>query len=113
MTFEIDFGHPQRITSAVLVTHTPLYNVPLETWGRDAKGTWRLLTKDAVATRRAPQDLRLDAARALRKAGFRYLLTPTGPGGNGPIGDTIVGREADWGMERAADAGRYYLLRVK
>jgi len=64
-------------------------------------------------TRRAPQDLRLDAARALRRAGFRYLLVLTGAGGNAPMGNKIVGHEADWGMERAAEAGRYTLLRVK
>jgi hypothetical protein len=113
MTFEVDFGHAQRITSVSLVTHTPVYHVPLEIWGRDPKSGWRMLAKDAAAIPRAPQDLRLDATRALRHAGFRYLLVPTGTGGNAPIGNSIVGHEADWGMERAAEAGRYDLLRVK
>lgn len=113
MTFEVDFGHAQRITSVSLVTHTPVFHVPLEIWGRDPKSGWRLLAKDAAAIQRAPQDLRLDATRALRRAGFRYLLVPTGNGGNAPIGNSIVGHEADWGMEVAAEAGRYDLLRVK
>jgi hypothetical protein len=114
MTFEVDFGHAQRITSAVLVTHAPVFRqARLEMWGRDTKGEWRMLAKDAEATPRVTQDLRLDAARALRRAGYRYLLTPTGAGGNAPIGNSIVGHETDWGMERAAEAGRFYLLRVK
>ncbi|MBS1856652.1 MAG: hypothetical protein JST11_14885 [Acidobacteria bacterium] len=113
MTFVVNFGHAQRITSAVLVTHTPVFRVSLEVWGLAPKGGWRLLTKDVPAIPRAPQDLRLDAARALRAAGFRYLLVATGEGGNAPIGNVIVGHEAEWGMERAADAGRYYLLRIK
>jgi hypothetical protein len=113
MSFDIDFGHPQRITSAVLVSHAPVFGKPLEVWGKDAKGQWRQLAGDAQATARAPQDLRLDAARALRKAGFRYVLTPTGTGGNAPIGNTMIDHEADWGMERAGEAGRFYLLRVK
>jgi hypothetical protein len=58
-------------------------------------------------------DLRLDAGRALRKAGYRYLLVPKGEGGNAPIGNVIVGHEAEWGMEQAGYAGDYYLLRVK
>ena len=114
MTFAVDFGHAQRITSVVLVTHAPVFReARLEMWGRDARGQWQMLARDATATPRAPQDLRLDAARALRRAGFRYVLTPTGAGGNAPIGNSIVGHESDWGMERAADAGRFYLLRVK
>ena len=113
MTFDVNFGHAQRITSTVLVTHTPLMHVSPEVWGRDPKGVWRLLSKDGNAIARRPQDLRLDAARALRRAGFRYLLVLTGTGGNAPIGNTIVGHEADWGMERVAEAGHYDLLRVK
>ena len=98
---------------AVLVTHTPVFRVPLEVYGRDSKGSWRLLTKNAEAIPRAPQDLRLDASRALRRAGYRYVLAPTGSGGNAPIGNVIVGHEAEWGMERVGEAGRFYLLRVK
>jgi hypothetical protein len=114
MTFEVDFGHAQRLTSAALVTHAPVFpQAQLEIWGRGARGEWHMLAKNPAASPRVPQDLRLDAARALRRAGFRYLLTPTGAGGNAPIGNSIVGHEADWGMERVADAGRVYLLRVK
>jgi hypothetical protein len=114
MTFEVDFGHAQRLTSAALVTHAPVFpQAQLEIWGRGTRGEWQMLAKNPAASPRVPQDLRLDAARALRRAGFRYLLTPTGAGGNAPIGNSIVGHEADWGMERAADAGRFYLLRVK
>jgi hypothetical protein len=38
---------------------------------------------------------------------------PTGEGGNAPIGNILVGHEAEWGMERAGEAGRFYLFRVK
>lgn len=113
MTFDVDFGHAQRITSTVLVTHTPLMHVSPEVWALDPKGAWHMLAKDGTATPRAAQDLRLDAARALRRGGFRYLLVLTGSGGNAPIGNTMVGHEADWGMERVAEAGHYDLLRVK
>jgi hypothetical protein len=65
-----------------------------------------------VKTRPA-QDLRLDAARALRKAGFRYLLAPTGAGGNAPVGNIIVGHEAEWGLKQVGYAGDFHLFRVK
>ena len=113
MFFEVDLGYTQRLTSAVLVTHTPVFRVPLEVAGRDPNGGWRLLAKNAEAVPRVPQDIRLDAARALRRAGFRYLLVSTGNGGNAPIGNIIIGHEAEWGMELAGEVGRFYLLRVK
>ena len=106
-------GNPQRLTGAVLVTHTPVFRVGLEVYGQDVKGQWHLLTANAEAIPRAPQDLRLEAARALRAAGFRYLLAPTGTGGNASIGNLLVGHEAAWGLDRAGEAGRYYLFRVR
>src|SRR5207302_2902279 len=89
MNFEVNLQNPQRLTSAVLVTHTPVFRVPLEVYGQDGKGAWHLLSKSADAIPRPPQDLRLEAARAVRKAGFRYLLVPTGVDGNAPIGNLI------------------------
>jgi hypothetical protein len=113
MYLEIELGNPQRLTSAVLVTHTPVFRVALEVYGLDVKGRWHLLTSNPQAIPRAPQDLRLEAARALRASGFRYLLVPTGSGGNASIGNMLLGHEAEWGLERAGDAGRYYLFHVR
>jgi hypothetical protein len=113
MYFEVNLENPQRLTSAVLATHTPVFRVPIEIYGQDVKGAWRLLSNSADAIPRAPQDLRLEAARALRKAGFRYLLVPTGSGGNAPIGNQIVGRESEWGLEQVGFAGAFHLYRVK
>ena len=113
MYLDLELGNPQRLTGAILVTHTPAYRVPLEIHGLDVKGRWHLLCNTPEAIPRAPQDIRLEAARAVKRAGFRYLLVPTGKGGNAPIGNILVGHEAEWGMERAGEAGRFYLLRVK
>jgi hypothetical protein len=77
------------------------------------KGQWHLLTRNPQAIPRPPQDLRLEAARALRASGFRYLLAPTGSGGNAAIGNMLVGHEAEWGLERVGDAGRFYLFHVR
>ena len=113
MYLDLELGNPQRLTAAVLVTHTPVFGVTLEVHGMDVKGQWHLLSDTPQAIPRAPRDIRLEAARALKGAGFRYLLVPTGEGGNAPIGNVLVGHEAEWGMERAGEAGRFYLFRVK
>jgi hypothetical protein len=113
MYFDLELGNPQRLTAAILVTHTPAYRVPLEIYGLDVQGRWHLLSNTPEAIPRPPKDLRLQAGRAVRQAGFRYVLVPTGKGGNAPIGNILVGNEGEWGMERAGDAGRFYLLRVK
>jgi hypothetical protein len=110
MHFQVDFENPQRLTDAVLVTHIPFAGT---VYGQDMKGTWGLLADRPVVTTHEPRDLRLDATRALRKSGYRYVLVPTGEGGNAPIGNVIVGHEAEWGLEQAGYAGDYYLLRVK
>ena len=113
MYFDLELGNPQRLTAAILVTHTPAYRVPLEIYGLDVQGRWHLLSNTPEAIPRPPKDIRLAAGRAVRRAGFRYVLVPTGKGGNAPIGNILVGNEGEWGMERAGDAGRFYLLRVK
>jgi hypothetical protein len=110
MTFQINFGHPQRLSSAVLVTHLPFAGVAE---AQDEGGRWHLLTDRAEMHSRPLQDLRLDVSRAVRRAGFRFLLVPTGEGGNAPIGNVIVGHEAEWGLEKSGFAGDYYLFRVK
>jgi hypothetical protein len=113
MYLDVEMGNPQRLTAAVLVTHTAAFRVPLEVYGLDVQGGWRLLSNTPQAIPRAPQDIRLEASRAIKRAGFRYVLVPTGEGGNAPIGNILVGHEAEWGMERVGEAGRYYLFRVK
>ncbi len=107
MYMDIEMGHPQRLSSAVLVTHTPVFRVPLEVYGLDPQDRWHLLTKAPQAIPRPPQDIRLEAGRALRNAGYRYLLVPTGSGGNAPVGNLIIGHEAEWGMNAWATPGDF------
>ena len=74
--------------------------MPLEVYGQDVKGQWRLLSNTPQAIPRPPQDIRLEAARAVKRAGFRYILVPTGTGGNAPIGNVLIGHEAEWGFKQ-------------
>jgi hypothetical protein len=113
MYLEVDLQYPQRLTSAVVVSHTPWFHVPMEVYGRDPKGAWHVLSSAAQAVPRPPQDIRLSVGVALRKAGFQYLLAPTGDEGNGPIGNLLVKGPGEWGLERVGYAGAFELFRVK
>jgi Dolichyl-phosphate-mannose-protein mannosyltransferase len=105
--FEIRFDHPQTISAAAFYAGS----APLEVYG-GSRGRWRELGAPPSALR-VRQDLRSEATLAIRRAGYRYLLVPTGSGGSAPIGNALLGREPEWGLERVAEAGPYYLFRVK
>ncbi|MBV9745815.1 MAG: hypothetical protein JO099_18795, partial [Acidobacteriia bacterium] len=110
--FEIRFDHPQRVSSLLLNSHSPPSELRPEIYGMAPTGNWRALGP-LLGTPRPRPDLRFDATRALRSAGYRYLLVPTGAGGAAPIGNAIVGQEAEWGLELVEKAGPYRLWRVK
>lgn len=111
MFIEIELDRPQRLTGAAALSHTPVFGVPMEFYGRTPEERW--LALGAARSQETPkQDLRRAATHALRQAGFRYLLTPLGAEGNGPIGDAIAGREAEWGLEPAGQAGNVRLFRL-
>jgi 4-amino-4-deoxy-L-arabinose transferase-like glycosyltransferase len=112
MYLEIRFDHWQTISSAVVYSPSPAHGLSLEVYGQGARRRWHALGA-AQARPHPPGDLRLDASLAIRRAGYRYVLAATGGGGSTPAGNALVGHESDWGMERVAEAGPYYLYRVK
>jgi len=115
--FEIAFDRPQRISSLVAYSHAPALGFRPELYGvpagqGNAKPEWRNL--GPLLSKRLPlEDLRLEATQAVRRAGYGYLLAPTGGGGAAPIGNAIVGQEGLWGLAQVEQAGPYYLFRVK
>jgi len=110
--FEIRFDHPQRISRVSLYSHTPALGIRPDVYGFTVDGKWLDLSP-LLATRLPKQDLRAEAVRAVRRAGYRYLLVPTGAGGAAPAGNAISAQPAEWGLAQAAKAGPYYLFRVK
>lgn len=109
---EVAFDHPQTVSSAVLLAHIPGRAPGIEFHGRDSRGAWRRLAARPEMTRRATEDLRRPAVRALKRAGFRYLLTPVGQSDAGPLGRLIAGHEKEWGLELAAESGGIHLFRI-
>lgn len=112
MFLEVRFDHLQTISSAVVYSPSPDHGVSLDVYGQSAKGHWRALGAAQVQPH-PRENLRIDAGLAIRHAGYRFLLAATGGGGSTPAGNALLGHEADWGMERVAYAGPYYLYRVK
>jgi hypothetical protein len=113
MLLEADFDHPQRLSAVALMTLESPGGAPIEVFGQRTDGRWRLLANGPDSVLSQPRDLRLDAARVLRSAGFRWILTATGSHGNAPIGNVLVEQAPQWGMEVAGNAGRFILFHVK
>lgn len=113
MYFEVDLDYPQRLTSAVLVSQTPDRDVPLELYGLGMDYKWHLLSNAPAALRRAPEDLRPEVMTAVRNAGYRFLLVPTGEGGHAPFGNLLMEERSAWRVEIAALTKRCTLFRLK
>jgi hypothetical protein len=112
MFVEIVFDRPQALSGAVLLSHTPAYRVPIEVHGQDAGGAWRVLSAEPALELRATEDLRRSAIRALKQAGFHYLLTPVGVNDAGPLGRALAGHEKQWGLEPVAAIKNIHLFRI-
>ncbi len=109
---QIDFDRPQVLTSAVVVSHTPVYRAPVEFEGL-TPGGWRLLSGAPEALLREPRDLRLQAAWAVKRAGFGYILAPADESGNGPLGKMMSADPLGWGLQPVARAGPYWLFKIR
>jgi hypothetical protein len=114
MYVEISLDRPQRLSSAVVLSHAPLYRPSFEVFGKSAPaGAWRRLSNAPEATPRPERDLRREATHALRRAGYQWILAPTGAGGNAPIGNDLASEAPKWGIQIAGDAGRFLLFHIK
>jgi len=109
---EADFDRAQSLSGAVMTSPTAFHPLPFEFYGRERDG-WHLLTNRPVVTQHPLGDVRMAATRAVRGAGFRYILVENGNEGNGLLGAAMVGHEAEWGLEKTADLGPVVLLRIK
>jgi hypothetical protein len=112
MFLEVRFDHFQTISSAVLYSPSPGAGLTLDVYGQNAKGRWHALGP-APGRPHPSEDLRIEAGLAIRRAGYRFVLAATGGGGSTPAGNALLGHESEWGMEGVANAGPYYLYRVK
>ena len=112
MFLEVRFDHPQRLTSAVLASHSPVYNVPVEFYGLTADNKWKLLSNHPERILRPKQDLRRPAVRFLKHNGIDYILAPVSTTGLWQTGKILVEQQREWGLEDVGQSGPVHLLRI-
>jgi hypothetical protein len=111
MYVEVDFGEALALSGATMASPAAAGTLPFEFYGREPDG-WHLLASLPLVTQRTLGDVRMSATRAIRGAGFRYILADSGAGGMG-VGAAMVGHEAEWGLEKVAEAGSAVLFRIE
>jgi len=109
MYVEVDFDRPQLLSAAVVTSSSDL---ALDFYGREQDG-WQLLACRPTITPKPLGDVRMAATRAIRAAGFRYILAADGPEGNGILGAAMARDPADWGLEKVGDVGPVLLFRIR
>jgi len=111
MYVEVDFDRALSLSGAVMTVPTTAYAGPFEFYGH-ARDGWHLLTNRLVVTETSLGDVRISATRAVRRAGFRYILAYNSSEGNGLLGAAMAGRELEWGLEKVAELGPIVLFRI-
>jgi 4-amino-4-deoxy-L-arabinose transferase-like glycosyltransferase len=110
MELEAVFDRPQLLTAVEMVSHTPDFfrQAELQVLRTDWSAPIDLRVPEPLPI----EDLRPAAARALKDAGFQYVLAAVQHEGTALLGNTLVNERAAWGLEVAAQAGHVYLLRI-
>jgi hypothetical protein len=111
MFLEVELDHPQTLSGVSLACHDGEH-APV-VYGEDWQGRWRLLAGNLVAQRHLPEDLRLEAISAIRRAGYSYLLAQFGPEGNGQLGGSLFGHSREWGLQVSSTAGTNVLFKLR
>ncbi len=113
MFLEVRFDRPQRLTSAVLASHSPVYDVPVEFYGLAANNKWKLLSDHPERILRPKQDMRRSAARYLKHNGIDYILAPVSSIGVWQLGKLLVEQAREWGLEDVGQLGVVHLLHIE
>ena len=112
MYVEVDFDRALALSGAVMTSPTAVSALPFAFYGRERDG-WHLLANRPVVTERPLGNVRMSATKAIRGAGFRYILAENGSEGNGALGTDMVGHELEWGLEKVAEFGPVVLFRIE
>ena len=114
MFVEAVFDRPQLLDSAVLLSHTPVYGVPVEFQGMALDGKWRPLATVSGGSVRPPEDLRWAATAAVRHAGYPYILASAAASdGNAPLARAFLSDLTGWNLKVAARVADTYLLKIQ
>jgi hypothetical protein len=109
---EARFDRPQRVTSAVLASHTPLLRAPVELYTLGVDGKWKQRSAALPAVERPRENLRRDAVRHVKSAGFGYIVAPSDFEGVFNVGRDMKDRSAEWGLVKINERGFVSLYQI-
>jgi hypothetical protein len=112
-TLEVDFEIPVIADAVAVVSRAPGDAMPLEIWAKQLSGAWRLVGNSPPAVPSPAVPLRVEAATALRLAGFGYILVPVDGPDRSPIGVDMLASPQAWDLDLVARAGWSALFRVR
>jgi hypothetical protein len=112
MMLEARFDRPQRVTSAVLASHTPLLRAPVELYTLGVDGKWKQRSAALPAVERPRENLRRDAVRHVKSAGFGYIVAPSDFEGVFNVGRDMKDRSAEWGLVKINERGFVSLYQI-
>jgi hypothetical protein len=112
MVFEVFFDQPRQLTAAVLTTHIPTNEAPIEVYGLGIDGAWKFLSSNPKSSLQTPEDLHRAAMVFLKQSGIDYILAPTKSAGVWQTGKSLVQHARDWGLEDVGQRDEVHLLRI-
>lgn len=114
MFLETDFDHPQLLDATQLLVERTNTTQSFMVQGQERrKAAWLTLTGAFSSAVSKEDDLRHEAGRSLKSAGFTYLLTEIGKRGLAPVGEDLLKHPREWGAEltvRLGDVCLFHLL---
>lgn len=116
MFLEVEFGKPaikpEMLSSIELLTERtkPVENLIVQ--GRAPGAKWRLLADGLRSTPVDKEDLRREAIRALKAAGFTHILVGDQGGGTATLGKDMALHPIAWGVQDIAQVGPVHLFRI-
>ena len=110
MFIEAEFDAPLSVSRVDVVRLDNEHSADPEVFLQKQDGSWGQAPAQLYPYSRL--NLRSNAVRLLKRAGFRYVLVRVSKADNGPIGVDMVSRPGDWGVTIAANQDSAYLIRL-
>ena len=113
MYFEVEFPGPQELTGIEFLCLQAEAGARVQVEGLGSSGAWRVLTLEPERRVAAQLSYRANATRAVKREGFRYILTRDDNEGYGLVGRDLVHNPGDWGVEQLERQDKVYLFKLK
>ena len=113
MYFEIEFPDPQTLTGVELLCLQSEDGARVRVEGLGRGGAWQVLSGEPERNVAAQLSYRANATRAVKREGFRYILTRDDNEGYGRLGRDLVHNPGDWGLDQLENEDKVYLFRLR